>query len=87
MHVTIRGKRWNLVFEKVAGKNIGFCEHPDKKNKRIVIHDKLCEKETLRVIAHEIMHAAYWDLDEEAIDTATTDLARILWKLGYRRQE
>jgi len=87
MHVTVRGKRWEMVFEKVTGDAVGFCEHPDKKNKRIVIHHKLSGPETLRVITHEIMHAAYWDLDEEAIDTATTDLARILWKLGYRRQE
>ena len=87
MHVTIRGKRWNLVFEKIDGEEAGYCEPPCRKGKRIVVHDTLCEEETLRVVCHEVMHAAYWDLDEEAIDTATTDLARIVWKLGYRRQE
>lgn len=89
MQVTIRGKRWNLLFQKIKKKEdcVGLCESPTKKGKRILVEKGLSEEETLRVVCHEIMHAAYWDLDEEAIDTASEDLARILWKLGYRRQE
>jgi len=89
MHVTVRGKRWELVFEKIkeSKDHVGYCESPKQKNKKIVIHSSLSEQETLRVVCHELMHAAHWDLDEEAIDTASADIARVLWKLGYRRQE
>jgi hypothetical protein len=85
MHVNVRGKRWNLVFERISGKTAGLCDPPTELKKKIIIHDNLSEQETLRVICHEVLHAAYWDMDESAIDEASADLAKILWKLGYRR--
>lgn len=85
MHITIRGKRWELVFERIIGKTAGFCDPPLKLGKKITIHDNLSEEETLRVLCHEMMHAAYWDFCEEAIDEASTDIAKALWRLGYRR--
>jgi len=36
---------------------------------------------------HEAMHAAYPDLCERAVDTGSTDIAKFLWRLGYRKSE
>ena len=41
-------------------------------------------EERLEVLIHEMLHAAYWDLDESAIEGAAADVARVLWRLGYR---
>jgi hypothetical protein len=35
-------------------------------------------------VIHELLHAAHWDLDELAVEETAEDLARVLWKLGYR---
>lgn len=39
----------------------------------------------LEVLLHEGLHAAYPDLDEEAVKESGRDLAAMLYKLGYRR--
>jgi len=43
-------------------------------------------KTTLEVLIHEALHAANWDLDEAAVQETAEDIAKILWKLGYRRE-
>jgi hypothetical protein len=39
----------------------------------------------MEVFIHEALHAAYWDIDEDAINEAGRDIARMLHRLGYRR--
>jgi len=41
----------------------------------------------LDTVIHEGMHGALPYLDEVAVERAATDLANLLWKLGYRRSE
>jgi len=36
-------------------------------------------------IIHEILHAALWDLDEEAVHDTANAISAALWRLGYRR--
>lgn len=84
MYVTIRGKRWKLELDQPIY-DYGVCDPPDAPNKRIRIKKGMSDQDELSTIIHEVLHAAYWDLDEEAIDTTADDLARILRRLGYRR--
>lgn len=42
-------------------------------------------EEELATVLHELGHAAFWDLKEEAIDEASIDIARALWRMGYRK--
>lgn len=42
------------------------------------------EREVLEVLIHELLHAAYWDLDEHAVAETADDIAGILWRLGWR---
>lgn len=84
MRIRIRGKFWNFVFGRTGKKYDGHCEGPQVLNKTIAICEKLKGERKLDVIIHEILHAAYWDLSEEAIEETGRDLSRILWRLGYR---
>lgn len=84
MQVKIRGKKWNLRFARLR-KDLGYCQPPDKPNKEILIRSSLKGEELLDTLIHEILHAGDWDKDEPWVDEVATDMARILWKLGYRR--
>lgn len=88
MNVTILGKRWTLTHEPLDGRaGHGFCEPPDKPRKRIVINSKLKGEQLLDAEIHELLHAADWYKDEEWVWDVGRDIARVLWKLGYRREK
>ena len=62
------------------GKKLGDCDAPQTKNKQIRILSSLEGQEKLRVLLHEFLHAALWDLDEEVIEEISSDAARLIWK-------
>lgn len=87
LRVTIRGKRWNLIFvPELPNNDRGDCQGPHIRNKKIRIREGMREKTTLEILLHEILHAANWDLDEQAIQETAEAQADILWSLGYRRE-
>lgn len=81
--VKIRGKRFKIV-DVPAVK--GRCEHPNSKGKSIHIPVEGDTLGELTVIIHEFLHAAFWDIDEDAIDTVGHDIARALWELKWRKE-
>lgn len=86
MQVTMYGKRWKLrrVPNLVA---CGECDPPSFKNKEIRIRSTLQDELLLDTTIHELLHAACWPLDEDFVNRFATDAARVLWRLGYRKQE
>jgi hypothetical protein len=87
MQITVCRRRWSLVFTKKLTKGTdGECDPPTKPGKEIRIKDNLPPQDTLETLIHEMFHAANWTLDEEHITESARDIARGLWKLGYRRQ-
>ncbi len=80
---TIRGKKLLWRYTRLKGKAIGWAYHDNK----ILIDDRLVGKKKLDTEIHEFLHAAYPDLNEEAVCETATDLAKILWMLGYRLNE
>ena len=92
MRVKIRGKFWTLVYRPQSkmpsdenGPLLGLCESPDSKRKKILINSSLRDETELRILLHESAHAGLWHLDESVVDELSTDLARMLWNLGYRK--
>ncbi len=86
LRVTILGKRWRLLFKRMKGH--GLCHHPEKPFKEIHINSSLRGRDCLEAITHEYLHATAHDLlSEEWVEEAAHDLARILWRLGYRREK
>jgi hypothetical protein len=83
MRVRVLGKFWNLVFKRLSTVD-GYCDSPDKPGKEIQIDARLRGEERLRVLIHEAGHAANWHASEEWVDEFSTDLARVLTRLGYK---
>ncbi len=96
MRVRILGRIWRLLFlprrriahlcgGRGASQVQGYTEHPTTKRKRILVSSDLPEPVELEVIIHECLHAADWSKDEEWVEAAGADIARVLWRLGWRR--
>lgn len=86
--VTFFRKRWQLVFEKMP-KDDGRCDSPDTPNKKIRINPNVKRNDIhyLDVVLHELLHAAHWNLSEEAVEEYATNAAQLLYKLGFRLVE
>lgn len=85
--VLIRGQRFTVHRRAkvlVGGVEVdASCDPPDRTRRTICICDGLTPERELDVLIHEMLHAAYWDLDEAAIAETATDIAKALIALGY----
>jgi hypothetical protein len=88
MLVTIGGKKWNMLFAPLQDCD-GCCDAPTDKSKKIKLAPRLKKdhKRLLEVIVHEVLHGSDWSKDESWVETTAEDIARILWKVGYRLSE
>lgn len=83
--ITINGKRWRLVYDgRIGNDKDGYCTPPDEPGRTIAVRSTLKGQRRLEVEIHEMLHAAMWSLDEECVRTVAHDLAKVLWRLGYR---
>ena len=92
MRHKLLGKYWNIEFVSPSKlqrdkKTQGDCDSPTAKNKTIRISNKLTPKKEMEVIIHEALHACDWYKDEEWVETAAEDIARLLWKLGFTKSK
>lgn len=86
-YITMLGKKYALKRISYLGDARGDCDPPDAPNKCIRIASGLKGKEELEVLIHECMHAAQWHLDEEFVEKISLDLANVLWRFGWRKEE
>lgn len=92
-YITIRGKRWKV--RRVKARQMkhskerpqGECDAPNETAKEIRVLHVLSGRVLLEVLIHEMLHAAFWDMDETAIEEAGRDIAKALWSLGYRESK
>ena len=88
MRITLGGKIWELRFVPYLGPNKrGDCDPPTTKGKAIRICTGQTDQEEMDTIIHECIHAEGWHIDEVFIERAATDIARVLLRLGYRRNK
>ena len=90
MRFKILGKYWNLmpvsrISEHKDYHIVGQAEQTPGKPRVIKILSRLKGQDRLETIVHELTHAASWPLDETFIETFAVDVARVLWRLGYRQ--
>ena len=88
MIVRILGKRWEIIFvpqHELAKDEDGLCDAPDTPAKALRILDALEGEALLETVIHEFTHAADWSKDDAWVHPFGRDLARVLWRLGYRR--
>ena len=85
--VVARGRGKKKKAKTMNSTDKGTIEAPNIKGKRIFIREELKEKDELDTVLHECLHAADWWKDEEWVDEVAEDIARILWRLGWRKQQ
>lgn len=84
-----------FVFKRTNGKRYrldiwegfdGLCDPPDGRIIPAISLPKPLgdDKRSLELLIHEALHAINFDMTEEKVDAAATDVARLLWKVGYR---
>jgi hypothetical protein len=83
---TFRGKAWRIRWHKPGANLDGMAQHEGGKFKRISIDPDLSGRDRLETLIHEALHAADWSKDEDFTDTDARDLARFLWRDGWRRE-
>jgi len=91
MHVNIKGNKWGVIFcplkeipTKVGETFLGLCDY---ENKTIFIADSTRGEEKLDTLTHEVLHALDDKLGEKEVKYLSEGVAKVLWKLGYRRIE
>ena len=82
----IRGRRFSIRDSALhKGEELGLCSHPDLGHCEMIIPVDGDTKPELNTICHEIGHACFWDLDEEAIQEMGDAMSNLLWRLGWRK--
>ena len=87
MRIKIGNKYWKLIFVELDEETGGECDSPDTNGKEIRIATDLKDQDKLEVIIHELLHAADWSKDEEWVEVIADDIARTLWKLGWKNED
>jgi hypothetical protein len=75
---TFCGKKYQLILEELDG----VCA-VDGENWLIAVRD-LKTRVGLETLIHEMLHACDWSVAEEKVEQTAKDMARLLWRLGYR---
>jgi hypothetical protein len=94
IYATFRKKKFRVI-GKVSKRlqeeydkdwTIGTCELRKEKNPVLFVDENLAnEFELLDTTIHEALHATFEKLSEKSVEEGATDIARFLWRLGYRR--
>ena len=81
---TFNGTVYDLHIEAVDG----LCDSPKpggKPNFIVPVHDQDSRK-FLESVIHEALHACNWKASEESVTQTAYDVARLLWRLGFRKR-
>jgi len=83
---TFNGKRMAIAHSNLlrTPRTLGLA-HYDKKTLYVPIDGDT--KDELDTIIHEALHFAFPFIAEEEVTEGATDIARLLWRLGWRNDE
>lgn len=76
------GHRWLWRYSRLKGGAEGWTEYDKRK---VLIHSQLKHRARLECEIHEALHASLGPaVSESAVTQAASDIAKILFALGYR---
>ena len=82
-----RGTRYRLKLgHEWRDDTKGETDTPENPKPEIRIRKGMEGLMLLDTLIHEGLHACLWDLDDDAVGASASDIARLLWRLGYRKQ-
>ena len=80
---TFNGRKYDF---ELTGALDGCCDQYSDRGRSIMIMVKPYTRTELETIIHESLHAGNWVASEENVAQAAEDIARLCWRLGYRRK-
>lgn len=89
LKVKIGSKTWFIQFVRsrdIPADRYGDCGYAGG-TPIIRVRRALRNRAALEILLHEVLHASRPELSEEAVTTTAIDLARVLWKRGYRHEK
>jgi hypothetical protein len=87
MRIKLNQKWWNLKFVPQL-RDYGDMVDPGKASGRVIrIGTWQGEDELLDTLIHELLHAVEPNWTEEKVTEASSEISRVLLRLGYRRKE
>ena len=81
---TFRGERFDVTFTEDID---GLCVAQHNRRGEVLLFTERPPKVFLETALHEALHAMNWSIPEAVIKERAAELARWLWRLGYRRQQ
>lgn len=82
--VYIGEQRWRVRRCKVPSDRHGDCDY----DRRLIrVSDRLAGDDLLEVIVHELIHARWPDLSEEAVEEFGQEVASVVTAFGFRHEE
>jgi len=78
---TFNGKKYYLMFDELDGN----CDTDDKY--WMIVERDLNKRVGLETAIHEALHACNWSASEEKVTQTARDISRLLWRIGFRRQD
>ena len=81
---TFNGRKYKVY---LASNEDGWCDQYSmtERDRCLVVLAKPKTMNEIVTIVHEALHASNWCKSEEAVDRTSTEIGRLLWRLGYRR--
>ena len=76
---TFNGRKYKITI----GQRDGLCDTYNKERELIVLTDPKT-RAGLETAIHEALHASRWPASEGTVEITAHDIARFLWRLGYR---
>jgi len=77
---TFNGVKYLVTIDRLDG----LCS-THKLEREIIILADLDTRAGLETAVHEALHACCWSKGEDKVTITAKDLARFLWRLGWRR--
>lgn len=78
---TFNGKQYKIIIDDLDGN----CDTDD--HLWLIIERDLSKRVGLETVIHEALHACRWRAKEDEVTTTARDIARFLWRLGFRREK
>lgn len=72
-------------YRVILGPLDGNCDTDD--HYWIIVGRDLSKRVGLETAIHEALHACRWTAQEKTVTITAKDIARFLWRLGYRREK
>jgi len=78
---TFCGRKYHICFDRLDG----WTDTVDDGKKWLLVARDLGTQAGLETLIHEALHACDWKARENEVTDTARDIARFLWRLGYRR--